>query len=343
MIFFEAIGGLKYEEQTSAVLHYLFINSDSFRRGFVDLITNKLVSSTLIPTFNNGATCQLEVRNKDKDRLDILLESDNCILAIENKLWAAFTDNQPQKYESIAKDYAERKYKDNSRYLILVLAPEQRKQDVEEHLKSQTFDGEKPIFVSWSDVQTILRSLKGQSSTRVQIIGELLDEFIDHQTGKHATLNIAREKLIGPNAKVANPFQREFLYLIKSSFSELDPSRMGFGKETHAGFHFYLTPEKRCHFGFQQKWEVEDGTELRLQAHLDKAPTAPDDWKVKESSHFEGYYLFTYCPSDERWPTDRNAWQAAIESVIDAAKAAVVDKLTEPSQQDTDSEDTDDQ
>ena len=312
MIFFEAIGGLKLENQTSAVLHYLFVNSETFRREFVEHIKGQFSPSEL-PRFSNGIVCQCEIGPKDVGRIDLLIEADNCLLAIENKLWAEFQPDQPTKYRPILEEHSEKKFNDRSCYRLLVVAPSQRKKEIKKHLKEQ--GATDCIVVYWQDIRKkMLKPAQQKGNKRVQVIAELLDEFIEQQISKYANLDFPQKKLIGSTAKITNQYQRDFLYAMQSTFSNFKLSRMGFGKDTYGGFYFRVSETSPSNwFGFHNS---DEGTLLQLHADVDQSLDSQiKDWTFVDHE-FEGRSLhFTFSP--DSWPMTRNDWEALINPLLD--------------------------
>ena len=309
--FLEFIGGLRYEAQTSAILQYLFLNSDIFRRAFIDKISSEF-ASTLVPRFTNGIFCQREVSHPNVGRIDLLIEAENCFLAIENKIWAAFQDDQPAKYATILKSYLT-EAKQLYHYRILLIAPYQLESQIAEILAQQYFE-EEPFVVYWQNIQKLmLKPVREHDSARLRIIAELLDEFIDEQISRYADLNFPRERLTGPTAAITNQYQRDFLYAIKSSFSDFELSRMGFGHNTYAGFYFGLANSNRRNwFGFHS---TEHGTALQFHLGLDEQPPPLiDGWQFEARQEQERPYGLTFLP--QQWPSDRIGWDNRINPVL---------------------------
>ncbi|MEM9943875.1 MAG: PD-(D/E)XK nuclease family protein [Planctomycetota bacterium] len=325
MIFLDQIGGLKFEKQTTAILGYLLINSDEFRRQFIRHIDSHF-SHSRVPMFGDGIICRTEVGKKRVGFIDLLIEADNCFLAIENKLWAEFQPEQPAKYAEIVKDNSINKFNDDSRYRILVIAPEQRKPETKKHFEEQSFD-EPPIFVSWESILGLFDSTKGKSSTRVQVISELLCEFVAQQIGENQKLNIAQSNLIGPDAIITNHYQSDFLYRLKPSFADYLPTKMGFGKGSYAGFYFRFHESHDRHrnwFGFHHS---ETGTELRFHTKPNQDPPDVENWRKvhwdeERVVDFDRSLGVNFVYDPREWTTDRMAWQATIESVIDVLKSS---------------------
>lgn len=315
MTFFDTIGGCKYETQTSAVLNYLFINSNEFRQLFTKHIEHKFPKSR-VPSFANGVLGNCEVGRKGVGRIDLLIESDNCFLAIENKIWARFESNQPAKYSSIVEEKSAKKFNgDATCYRLIVIAPSQRNGEIEKHLEKQKKElNDECIVVTWQNIQEeMLRKLEGKASRRVQVVAELLDEFIEQQIGKHADLDFDRSKLLGKGATITNQFQSDFLYNLKSSFSDFNLSRMGFGKGTYAGFYF-----SHNWFGFHSS---PSGTILQLHAKLDRLPEIEiANWKIDDLISKKQRVHFTFLDETAEWPRSRAEWQSQIQPVIDCIK-----------------------
>lgn len=312
MTFLDQIGGKRFEEQSSAILKYLFINSDVFRRKFVEKL-KKDFSSSQTPSFSNGIICELEVGKKEIGRIDILIEADNCFLAIENKIWAEFQTGQPSKYEPIVKERSNKKFGDDSFYRLIVIAPKERESEVRSHLAEQKCSA---LIVSWQDIQGMLGDVQKKSSERVQVIAELLDEFIELQIEGFARMEISKDCILGEGARMSNPYHKDFLYAMKSSFSKCFTSNMGLGSR-YAGFYFRFneTDDRyRNWFGFH---ESESGTQLRFHADVDLPLQQFENWTVGRNSG-SNEHILVFNPDD--WPTDRLEWQNTIEHVIEVLR-----------------------
>lgn len=158
--------GLEGEELTSAVLRMLLLRSHEFREQFVELMSKK---SSLGPlSFASHFSCYCEDWTEDEQgklgRLDIVVEMDDAIVGIENKLSAQFQTDQPQKYlrklrENAARLGELRSSGDPSkfRYFLAILAPEDRKNAVSQRVDGQT-EKDHYVLLWWNEVFELLRS-----------------------------------------------------------------------------------------------------------------------------------------------------------------------------------------
>ena len=108
MSIFTEIEGMKGENLSSALLQYLMNNSAEIRDSIILLLSN---NSPIGPfDYRSHYSCQTEYSTADinlgNGRLDILLQLDNVVIGIENKFFADFQDNQPDKYISSVKEVA---------------------------------------------------------------------------------------------------------------------------------------------------------------------------------------------------------------------------------------------
>jgi hypothetical protein len=131
MSFFEQISGLAGENLASAALRYIIDRSPDMRKCLIDVISD---ASPLGPLYSNQrfASCTEAPTKNAVDgngRLDLLIETDNAVIGIENKFDASFNEGQPKKYFKHLSDLAQKIsgiYQQECRAILVVLAPESR-------------------------------------------------------------------------------------------------------------------------------------------------------------------------------------------------------------------------
>jgi len=142
-----ALEGRAGEELTSAVLRMLLLRCHEFRERFVELLSKNSKLGPLSLCF----TLLMLLRRIDEDeqekrgRLDMVVEMDDAIVGIENKLSAQFQTDQPKKYLKKVQEKAVELGKLRSsgntskfRYILAILAPEDRKDAVRERVNGAT-------------------------------------------------------------------------------------------------------------------------------------------------------------------------------------------------------------
>ena len=129
MNIFSEFEGLVGENLSSAILHYLLLNSEEVRETFLTLLSDK--SPRGVIEFYEHFSVRKEYPTKDEElgngRLDLLIQVDNFMIGIENKFHAAFQDGQPEKYQQSLSQSAEllaQINKVNVQSLLYILCPE---------------------------------------------------------------------------------------------------------------------------------------------------------------------------------------------------------------------------
>lgn len=223
--FLETIEGTSGEELTSAVLKYLIVNSATFRDCLIERISRK-VPVGYAPSFRNGLYCRTEYPTEDQQLgngfIDILLADGepkeiSFVAALEVKLWAAFTPDQPAKYLNTLKRLVVNA--DVSRLAIIVLAPDERKDDVEKHLKEQ----ETKLLLTpgclwnwqWSDIRNDLMRVTQEESTSISLVAKWLLRFLKVRLGE-TTLQGTPDAYVGRSVEIGNVYHYDFLYKLKS-------------------------------------------------------------------------------------------------------------------------------
>ncbi|MCB1323394.1 MAG: PD-(D/E)XK nuclease family protein, partial [Leptospiraceae bacterium] len=122
-------------------------------------------------------SCYSEFDTEDVElgsgRLDLVIEVDNAVIGIENKLFAAFQDNQPEKYQATLTQLAEdlsRIRKREIRPLLIVIAPERRTDEIVKKIG----DVANANFLSWEAVVEAFNSVRDDIDPQFNF---LLQEF----------------------------------------------------------------------------------------------------------------------------------------------------------------------
>ena len=162
MNLFSELDGKSGEEQSSAILNYLLLRSPVIRDSFLKVIS---ISSHLSVPISDGRqfTSYLEVATTSqqadgenlKGRIDLVVETENAVIGIENKFNASFQEDQPRKYlsflEKRAKELNSISGKTEVVPLLVVLAPKSRVSSIYKRFKEQGIEA-KSFFVSWEDL-----------------------------------------------------------------------------------------------------------------------------------------------------------------------------------------------
>lgn len=160
MDIFSEFEGLSNENLSSALLRNLIINSNEFREAFLSLLS---ANSPIGPLyFSSHFSCLNEYPTKSKlgpGYIDLLIQLDDVVIGIENKFFAGFTENQPEKYlESIHKvsEYLSKINNTQTKIVLFVLCPESRKTESKNKIKSIN----NSAVITWENVLQKIENIK---------------------------------------------------------------------------------------------------------------------------------------------------------------------------------------
>lgn len=184
MNLFSEIEGLRGENLVTAILRLLLLRSEDIRGRFIRLISDscRLEPLTAGPHFS----CLREEATGEEDtsesgRLDLILETADAVIGIENKLGEVFRRGQPHKYLSTLARRAEglaqlrrRKFK----HVLVILAPSSRSAEINRLIGGDSYY----IFLAWEDVRSkVLGSVKDEVDSATRAILISFDEFLNDQ------------------------------------------------------------------------------------------------------------------------------------------------------------------
>ncbi|KQH86747.1 hypothetical protein AMR76_06560 [Vibrio furnissii] len=180
MNIFSEIEGLHGENLTSALLHYLLLNSQEVKDAFIDLLSDHSPLLEPIYSYEHFSVKKEYPTQDDKlsnGRLDLLIQLDDFVIGIENKLHASFQPNQPEKYIKSINEVGqqlEKIYSNSMSCLLFILCPEYKKGEAVEKTK---FDSKMMAVITWEQVLNKFKNIENVDSPRASI---LLDEFIKY-------------------------------------------------------------------------------------------------------------------------------------------------------------------
>lgn len=258
MDIFSEIEGLKQENLTSAVLRYLIINSQEIRECMISLLSEH---SPIGPfSFSSHFSCQTEypTTQQIKDQkeeingwLDLLIQLDDVVIGIENKINAVFQNDQPRKYIKSIKDVAGALSKINNtevRGIIFVLCPEDRKTETDIILKDlESSEVIKSAVITWESVLNSLESLD-KNAVSNPVVKVLKDEFVIYLKRTFGFIDEFEKKEPHLRNKIQNKgssIQTEFVGRLWSFFNIKPNSKMG--RADHGiGYYFYTNSSPEC-------------------------------------------------------------------------------------------------
>ena len=179
MNLFSDIEGKQGEALTSAVLGHLLLRSSVIREAFIKKISERSQQGPV--SIERRFACTREEATEDKDGkrgfLDLLIETDDAVIGIENKLFAGWQSDQPVKYLDSLQAKGEKLQEITGRevrHLLAVLIPKSRVEEVNE----KVFGNDRCVLITWQDV---LEELGKQSSNLDPLsasIVQSLEEFV---------------------------------------------------------------------------------------------------------------------------------------------------------------------
>jgi PD-(D/E)XK nuclease superfamily len=159
MYLLDFIRGKDGEKLASACLAYLLMRSLEMRHAFLEIAAE--AGGLAPPSVGTRFGVELEPATTQENGdtagyLDLLIETGNSVIGVENKIFAGFQPGQPERYwdtvtgsaQNLAKCYG-RPVKD----CLLVLAPQNREREILGHLQQSKARTGKPVaFVPWETV-----------------------------------------------------------------------------------------------------------------------------------------------------------------------------------------------
>jgi len=301
------IEGCKGEKLTSGLMRYLLLASQTFREGFANLLSKQTLKGRERITFENGIIVRAEFptykKKADNERetelsgyVDLCIEADNHVIFIENKIWAGFQEDQPEKYLDALKGMASGTTTEQlngsnegvsagKQGVLVLCCPEFRKEEAQnklKELKDQT-DREwlKTGVLFWQQIRDLLTEENLQrESIKVQVIGRMFADYIESHLYDKISLPNANEESLTLMAepianRTANMFQRDLVRKVRDMLDiwpDIKTGNLAPANDWH-GFYFYFLkkdedgdrysqredPEGWCWFGF---WNTADGKSI---------------------------------------------------------------------------------
>lgn len=192
MSLFSEIAGLRGENLSSAIVAHLLLRSPDARMEAIRQISNAAQTGPVyvqnqFAVFREhtaaGAAAGEDIARLG-GRLDLIIETDDTVVGIENKFFAPFQERQPECYLPYLRDTAEALTKLRGReftWALIILAPLQRENEIRQYIKSKKLEREVG-FISWQKLMDSFDALSGTSTVDRFLIREL-KEFVDEQIG----------------------------------------------------------------------------------------------------------------------------------------------------------------
>jgi hypothetical protein len=173
--------GLSGENLCSATLRLLLIRSHDLRERFVELLSRECRSGPI--RLDSHFSCILEHPTDDSGRwgrLDLLLETSDAVIGLENKLYAVFQEGQPHKYlRTIVKhaDGLAKLRRSDFRPIVAVLAPRNRLKEIAHIIGLD----ERFLMLAWEDLLDDLMEAQLHIDSMTQVLFQGLESYIHQQ------------------------------------------------------------------------------------------------------------------------------------------------------------------
>lgn len=272
MNLFSSIEGLRQEDMTTSLLRHLIISSPEIKTAFVRFLSDHSNKGPLIS--ESFFSCMTEFPTMSEDagdgRVDMLLTLDGAVIGLENKLYAEFQTDQPQKYrhqiETIAESQQE-SFGQNVDWQIFTICPRSRKKEVLDRVGNSR---DYPV-ICWEDLIHRLEKVRDTIIDSPSKI--LLDEYLKYlddllgflpeypQTYVHTRSDFAQK---------GTPLQKYFMQRVWRFLPEAG-KRLSQG-DTYVGYYFNTESSKAegwCGFVSSTRLKTESGDSLNRDTNAE--------------------------------------------------------------------------
>ncbi|MGO9931898.1 MAG: PD-(D/E)XK nuclease family protein [Steroidobacteraceae bacterium] len=185
MNIFEEIEGLDGENLVTALFRVLLLRSEEIRQTVIELISKDASFGPI--AIDSHFSCVLEQSTREdassgSGRLDLMIETDDAVIGVENKLFAGFQQGQPHKYLQATRERAEQLAKlreGQYNYYVVVIAPQSRGDEIQKHIA----DDNHLIFLKW---ETVLNEISSRSAEYDTLTAAITKSFAEYVTDRVA-------------------------------------------------------------------------------------------------------------------------------------------------------------
>lgn len=271
------VEGLQGEKLASKVLSLLLLRSQELRNIFIDLISDESPKGPLSTRSRFACICEQRTDSEDigSGYVDILIETDDAIVGVENKFHAPLGENQPGKYLETLREKASLLNalvgsQKNIGYLLVVLLPNDRKVRV-----SKELDGKGCVVLAWQDVlgAFLATSRMKNLDPMTEVILRALNDFVQEKVGFMSNFARWYPHFRRSWVPTADQYQRALLGSLREVFPNPN-SKIGVGT-TWAGYYFATVLDRRDWgwFGFVPSKSIVDVSIRENAAELIVAST----------------------------------------------------------------------
>jgi hypothetical protein len=258
-------------------------------------------------------SCHAEVYLKDANetpgalgsasgRIDIIIQTDNGIIGVENKLDANFQSGQPDKYLSGLRELA--KSQDaigkQKKYILVILAPRDRNAEIKAKI-SKCADSSHYVQLDWEELLAQLTNACSRNSDRIsQTVIEQLNDYVinNRRLWPNELFAIHLQGTYDPSG-IHGDFIRKLTRIFPAK------GRLGTGQKT-IGYHLDMsdvpasTATDLAWLGFIRRDQIEDGkydTELIFATTLPKTQKPPSQ-----------FLRLVHVKNEWGWPKPMTVW-----------------------------------
>lgn len=256
MNFLNEIQGLKEENLSSAVIRMLLLQSHQLRDAFIDLLSLKSKQGPIFVMSKFSCVTELSTHddNHGKGRIDFVLETDEFLIGVENKINAGFQDGQPAKYITTLKNKSYKQYKDGSevslKTMMAILAPGSRIKQISEDITKLPQEDKDIIgIISWEEVIKAFSDAIGSCDNISQVFFNELKEFMLGRISFLPSFKKYYPHFRNNFVPMGNQYQSIFVGRLWKYFPDNGPRMSASG--TWCGYYFnYGKKYKQSWYGF---------------------------------------------------------------------------------------------
>lgn len=243
----QEIEGLQGEKLASKALSLLLLRSQEIRNIFIDMISDESHKGPLSTRSRFACICEQRTDSEEigSGYVDILIETDDAIVGVENKFHAPLGENQPDKYLETLREKAAllNALIGNQKkigYLLVVLLPKDRKKKI-----SKDLEGKGCVLLAWQDVLGAFLAASGMKNLdpMTEVILRALNDFVQEKVGFMSNFTRWYPHFRRSWMPSGDQYQRALLGSLREVFPNPN-NKIGAGG-TWAGYYFATLLDRR--------------------------------------------------------------------------------------------------
>ena len=263
MSLFTEIEGLSGENLSSALLKFLLINSSEVREKVLHVLSDN--SPPTVGPFGwvNHFACRTEYQTHDGNgdnagRIDLLIQTDDVVIGIENKFYAPFQGDQPRKYLGSLQRAAEalgQINQCNAKAVMFVICPESRFGEAKNAIECLN----NVAVITWEKLLNVFKGLNPNQLSNALARSVLVEfiRFLDEYFEFIRDFPRKHPHYFNAFPDYGSPTQNELVARLWPLFHS-SGRRLGSGR-TWTGYYFYndTRTEHKGWYGFVPKSEIQ--------------------------------------------------------------------------------------